>query len=279
MATASPVGLRSRDVGTKLLTAQLSQLKKELIAHSDDSFKKLSRELSKFENQLNKIESVVSELETKLVAKIEAEVEVVNNKVRKLEDKIISIESQLQALDKRCCEIDEIRLKVHNDSNLKEKEITSDAVIFGIPFISGESLKSVFNLICHNINFQPPQIKDVFRIKPKTSEKHGLVIIKFFSPYDRNRVLKAFGDFRRQNHSAVSFQPEWMDVPVNIFIHESLKPDTRKLLQAAIIEKRNKKIFNVFSLRGVIHVRLHKGSESISISSLDELQCLISKSE
>ena len=62
METASPLGLRSRDVGTKLLTAQLSQLKKELITNSDGSFKKLSKELFKFENQINKIETVITEL-------------------------------------------------------------------------------------------------------------------------------------------------------------------------------------------------------------------------
>lgn len=120
-----------------------------------------------------------------------------------------------------------------------------------------------------------PPIRDIFRVKPRAATNNKAVVVKFHCQADRNRTLKAFADFRKSSHSPVTYTANGVETENFIYIHESLTPNIRKLVQLAVSLKRKKAIANAFTLRGTLYVRLKEGDEAVLIQSADHLKSLI----
>lgn len=251
-------------VTLKSILSEMGEMEKRLREHAEQFVNKLSTELSA--------------VETKLMTKIENEIKLMSERANNIEDRIASIESELSNVDKLSVEINKLRQEVDqvraNRSDCTVGDIASDAIVFGIPKFDSENLKSIFNQVCRSINYLAPQIRDIFRVTPKNTPHHNapVVIIKFYTPFDRNRTLKAFSDFRRNNRASVSMRLAGFECDSTFRIYESLTAENRNLLQRAIQLKREKKIWNAFSFRGNIYIRTNKNTEAQQILNEQALQ-------
>lgn len=247
----------------KNILSEMGEMEKRLQKHAEQLVSKLSIELTA--------------VETKLMNKIENDIKLISERANDIEDRIASIESELSNADKLSVEIDALRKEVEDiKTNRLERtvgDIASDAIIFGIPNFEAVNLKSIFNQVCRSIDFLAPQIRDIFRVTSKTKPNNTpIVIVKFYTPFDRNRTLKAFSDFRRNNRISVSMRSAGFDCDTSFRIYESLNADSRKILQLATQIKREKKIWNAFSSRGKIYIRPDKNTEAIYIPNEQALR-------
>lgn len=248
---------------------EMKDMEKRLQLHAENLFNKLSSELDAVQEKLGQ-----------KVTEIEREIKIINERSNDIEDRIASIESDFTNVDSLGKEIKVLRGEL---AELKSKQrdctvvdTSSDAVIFGVPVSDSENLKSIFNQVCRSIDFLSPQIRDIFRVRPKNSHlKSNVVIVKFYTPFDRNRTLKVFSDYRRRNKCVVSMRSAGFDIDSTFCIFESLDIFNRKILQLAVKQKRERKFWSVFSTRGKVYVRVQKNSEAIVVPDEESLMKLI----
>lgn len=216
-------------------------------------------------------------IESTLLHKIESEISLFHERAKVIEDRLASVESELNVIDALNKEINLLKSKFDSTKfvNNQRPDISTDAIIFGIPFVESENLKSVFNQVSHAIDFLPPQIRDIFRIKAKNLNKNTAVIIKFYTPFDRNRVLKAFSDYRRKIKDSINLSTIGFAWDTTFKIYESLDAESRKLLQTAHSYRRDGKLSNVFSSRGRIFVRPARNAEAVHILSEKDLEAYV----
>lgn len=254
------------------------------VVNSDDGVLSLSTMLCEMRlmetRLLTHAEKIVGDLankllliESTLLRKIENEISLFHERAKVIEDRLASVESELNVIDTLNKEINLLKSKFHSTKfvNNQRPDISTDAIIFGIPFEESENLKSVFNQVSHAIDFLPPQIRDIFRIKAKNLNRNTAVIIKFYTPFDRNRVLKAFSDYRRKIKDSINLRTIGFAWDTTFKIYESLDAESRKLLQTAHSYRRDGKLSNVFSSRGRIFVRPARNAEAVHILSDKDL--------
>lgn len=272
----SPANKRKLNVSSGSINKQTKTTKIDEGAHTITSVlceMKLMEERLQTNNEImfNRLSNELSLVETKLSNKIESEIKIIQERAKQLEDRIITIESELTIVAKLSTEIEILKKELlatkTKQVNNTVKDITSDAIIFGINFVEFENLKSIFNQVCRSIDYLPPQIRDIFRVKPKDPEnKNTAVIVKFYTPFDRNRCLKAFSDYRKRSNGTVSMRSAGFNFDTVFRIYESLDIENRKLLQKAVQYKRDGKLVSVFSARGKIFVRLQRKSEAVLVA-------------
>lgn len=249
------------------ILSEMRDMESRLQLHVDELFEKLS--------------TAFNALEVRLVEKIEKEIKGITERVNAIEDRVATIESELDRINKVSTAIEEIRKEIElvkvKENICTVEQFEADAVIFGIPYCESENLKSNFNQVCRYIDYLAPQIRDIFRIRPKsaTNSNNTVVVVKFYTAFDRNRTLKAFSEFRRKNRGVVLMRKAGFDCETAFRIYESLNVPSRKILQLAIRQKRDKKFWSVFSLRGKVYVRLQRNSEAIHVPDEATLMRLI----
>lgn len=259
------------DEGTLTIKTVLSEMRlmeERLQAKNQEVLDRLSRELSL--------------VEAKLLSKIECEIQLIQERVNHIEDRIASIESELTTVDRLSNDIETLRKEIYDikaiEDRKSEKDITSDAIIFGIEYIEGENLKTIFNQVSRFIDFLPPPVRDIFRVRPKNQlNQNSAVVVKFYTPFDRNRCLKAFSEYRRRTNGPVSMRSAGFNSELNFRIYESLTSENRKLLQLAVKYKKERKLVSAFSIRGKIHVRLAFGSDALQVNDENDLEHAIQK--
>lgn len=242
-----------------LLLGEMKQMEARLQAHAEKTVGELANKLKL--------------IETTLFEKIEKEISLFHKRAEEIESRITSVETELKIIDSLNKEISVLKNKLENTVvNKQLPDFSSDAVIFGIPFEESENLKSVFNQVSHAIDFLPPQIRDIFRIKSKNPNKNSAVIIKFYTPFDRNKVLKAFSDYRRKIRDSVKLNKLGFSWDTTFKIYESLDAESRNILQTAHKYRRDGKLSNVFSSRGRIFVRPARNADPVLIRSEKDLE-------
>lgn len=255
------------DVTLEFVLQELNAMEMRLQKHTDDTYARLSNDLN--------------EMEKKLLTKIDNDIKLLQDRANDIEDRLASIETDWHLVDQNVKEIDQLKNRVSllEQKNIKEpivKDISGDAIVFGIPYENCENLKTIFNKVCLSIDYMVPQIRDIFRVNNRSStNKNTAVIVKFYSPFDRNRTLKAFSEFRRRTKGPVSLRLAGFDCDSAFRIYESLNYETRRLLQLAVKRKQEKKFWSAFSARGNVYVRLGKDTEPILVNNENSLNDII----
>lgn len=241
----------------------LSGIEAKLSEKLDANVAALSKELSqRYDNQLNEIST-----------KYEQQLSALALRVSEAEKKLNNNQCQPELLEKiNCVPALEARINELAEAN-QRAEHSSDAIIFGLP-IETKCLRSAFNQVCRSIDLLAPRLKDIFRPKRQTGDFSSVVVAKFFSQGDRNRTLKAFSEYRFRNKAAVNLRTAGFECDGFFYIHESIDEPARKLLQKAVKLKKEKKLYNAFTLRGVVHVRCERNSTALPIKTQDDLDAI-----
>lgn len=246
--------------------------------------------LKSTENKIQLMEERIQERISGLYTQLSGEIASLERKFSvKLQESIESISVRVEKVESRCCRLEEdsavvigisaelskVREELDKLKEVKQSEHSSDAVIFGLPFSNEEKLSDIFDCICKTIEFTPPPIRNIFRTKRTTERPNSAVIVKFHSSFDRTRTLSAFSRYGKKNHSSVSLKSVGFDSDNTISIFESLSVDNRKILQAAIKLRKQKKLHSAFSRRGGVFVRMSANSEPIAVTNNSELSDLV----
>ena len=202
-----------------------------------------------------------------------------------------SLVPQYEALRMRVCELEKNTLKqdtiisslnqcVQKHENLS---IASDLRIDGIPFVDNEDLTTIFNNICTAIGFSPPIVKSIFRFKkfgrnPRTN-KNTTIIVKLYTPTEKNDLLYRASQFRRNNKCTLSLRQAGFDSDASIYINESLSKTNHALLKAALQLKKENKIYAAYTHRGRIYIKTENNASPVHISSINSLIMLPNNSE
>lgn len=160
---------------------------------------------------------------------------------------------------------------------LERKEIACDAVLFGVPMVPDENLKSLFNRLCHSIACKPPTLVNIFRSKnPNKNNNNNStatppIVLKFSNSQERNAVLISAANFRKQNASELRLVDLGIDSGNSCYFNESLTRQTRFLLNSALRLKRKKQLFSVFTKYGLVYAKKVVNGKSFLIESSEDL--------
>ena len=160
--------------------------------------------------------------------------------------------------------------------DLQKKEVSCDAILFGIPALPDENLTNLFNTLCHTIKCKPPPLTNIFRTKKSNNNSStSPIVIKFCNSYERNTVLMSAANHRKQHGTELRL-PDFGIDSVSIsthrcFLNENLTKQTRFLLNSALSLKRKKQLIGVHTKQGNVYVKNTPNGKSFLIESSQDL--------
>lgn len=269
------------------LTANLNSIKSPRISNFTSNtqiWHKLEERLAVIEEQ-NKIIIEQNELtNTKIAELIEFKLHF-DDKIAAVENRLLNLETEALVVQSLKNEILDIRRELNRCENLT---VASDLRINGIPRYDNENLFQIFYKICDTININRPHITSIFRLKKanrrqtnQANQNNNInhvadptIIVRFESHLDRNFVLKSVANFIRMRKGFLCLNDIGFDSNTAIFIKENLTPCNFRILIEALRLKKQQQLSTVFSMRGIVYVKLNDTEDSRRIETLDELQNL-----
>lgn len=242
------------------------------------------------------------ECEERIVNVFESKIQIMGKEISLLNDKICALEAVAEeinsckrelstAIEKICrleSESEQTHLLANDVEILKQKlrvyennAVACDLRINGVPYTENENLNIIFQHICQVIHTSVPAIKSIFRSKNLNNKRDNIspdavIIVRMWSPYDKNFFLKTLSSFKKANKD-FRFCLRHIGVDSNclFFINENLTQTNYQILQAAVRLKRQKIIHSAFTLRGSVYVKKrpddkpYRIDECLQLCSLD----------
>lgn len=228
-------------------------------------------------NIIEKLNNRMSEIETKLLSEInslKSEFEILNDRISVVEAQCSEITELRKEMD--CLKSDMYVMR--NKISKQENSMVSDELrITGIPYIPNEDLMLHFNNLCGALQIQGPRCRSIFRvggIKHKAVHPDSSIIMKMDTPYDKNYVLKCINNYKKNNKCNLKLNIIGFDSDVNFFVNENLTATNYNIFKTALKCRKMDKISSVFTLRGIVHIRINAGDEPVCVNSIDELNNL-----
>lgn len=213
------------------------------------------------------------------VRAIEDKISILSVRVEELNDKINIIENKneqkQQIVQNMQSELKILKKQLSQQENLK---VSCNFRLCGVPFLKNEHLPTILQNLCTSLNVMPPNFKSIQRLKqnknnPATTND-GVILVKLFSPQERNNILKAANVFKRENKTPLPLRLIGFDTDVPFFINEDLTNANYKILKEAISIKKKKQISAAFTLRGLVYVKRFDAATPICVESVDYLNNL-----
>lgn len=225
-------------------------------------------------------ESIQTELTT-MRNEINAKLE---EKLNQMNDKIETVKTNVQSqLDVMKTDIANIQNQPNiNDDDYMRFAKSSELKIKGIEHSTHENLNgiiaSIANIVGFDINnpINIPTIVRPYKLNPITKARTPapIVIIKFIANHIRDEFYSLYlGKFAGKQQ----FMSEHIGLsPGNrIIIGESLTQPNYSILYAASQSKREGKLVQVFTQKGLVHIRINKMDKPIAIRSIRQLEILL----
>lgn len=258
------------DGEVSMFKSLLIEFEERLEARYDEYIKECKSLLTDFEHKLfSDINKKVIDMNIELNT-LKSELHTMTERARHLETSAAntqSIQKELQIL----------KNKVNQHEN---KSISCDLRLNEIPFSADEDLYRIFENICKTINTSIPAVKTIYRLqnhnnKHKVNSRDAVIIVRMWSPYDKNHFLKTFANYRKINKG---FFFRLRHIGINsenkFFVNENLSSTNFKLLRAATRLKKDNYIHSAFTLRGLVYIKKTQSDQAILVDDLDHLNCL-----
>lgn len=126
-----------------------------------------------------------------------------------LMDKIINVTDRVKNLESSSTDVINMKKEIKSlQTQLKRHEnnsVACDLRINGIPFEKSEDLTDMFIKICSVIGVSVPAIKSIYRLqnqnnRNKNDSRDAAIIVKMWSPYDKNFFLKSLTNFKKTHN-------------------------------------------------------------------------------
>lgn len=195
------------------------------------------------------------------------EINTISERVTKLEtvtDELLALKSEIKSL----------KIQTLKNAN---SIVACDLRLNGIPFKDEENLSEMFDKICKTINISTPRTKSIFRLqnknnKAKEDSPDAVIIVKLFSPYDKNFFLKSLGIYKKENKTNLLLKLLDFDSEKTFNIKENLTNSNYKILREAITLKKANKLHSAYTFRGLVYVKLNKDDGPSCIEHIDALE-------
>lgn len=198
----------------------------------------------------------------------------IKNNLSELSERVNNIEKSIPNIKAIHQELNYLKSKIEHQENLN---VSYNLRICGVPYTENENLFDLYSNLCNFLNMPQPNIKSIQRIRSKTDKKNknsasdGVILVKFFSPQERNFVLRSIANYKRDCKTQLTLDILGKKSNTVFYVNEDLTNRNYKILQAAVKLKNKSIISAAFTMRGLVYVKTSHGSRAIRIDSLEKL--------
>lgn len=276
MPTNTPAQKRLREVmqnsllGNACKTPRLINTESPLkfITIMDKRFDKLTEQLQSI------IETKFNECKDNLLSEIDKRFNTIKCGLDELNKRVTHLESVAVEFKTMQDEIKSLKTKMKRQEN---NTVACDLRLNEIPFSENENLMDIFSDICNAIQVSVPAVKSIYRLqnqnnKNKTDSKDAVIIVKMWSPYDKNYFLKSFASFKKLNKGFFfCLRHIGINSDNKFYVNENLTATNFNILRAAVRMKKRKYIHSAFTMRGLVYI---KKTANDNLTLIDDINCL-----
>lgn len=278
--------LQNSILGNATKTPRLTHTESPLkfIAIMNKQFDKLTEQLT--EQIQTIIETKFQEHKNNLLCELDKRF---NERFNEIKNDLNEVTNRVNQLESVAVEITIMKEEIKNlKTQLKRQEnktVARELRIIGIPLYTNENLLDIFGNICSTIGISLPAIKTIYRLrnqnnKHKTNITDAPIIVKMWSPYDKNFFLKSLSNFKKANKDFFfTLNHIGFEADTKFFVNESLTVENYQILRAAMRMKKEKHIHSAFSMRGLVYVKLSADGQLIRIDDYKQLNTIAPGSE
>lgn len=253
---------------------RIMQVVDKRIDRETETLKSLLRESDKkYENQIEIFKSLLIEFENRLLSELDKRMLDMKRELVAITERVTSLETVTGEIDKLKNEIKSLKIQSLKNANAI---VACDLRINGIPYNNGENVLELFENICKMMKISTPGIKSIFRLqnknnKTKFNSPDAVIIVKFFSPYDKNFFLKSVGLYKKLNNSYLMLKNLGFQSEKTFNINENLTNTNYKIFREAVLLKKRQKLHSAYTFRGLVYVKRVKDDDPICIEDMDAL--------
>lgn len=246
---------KNNEIICEKIDEKIRESEKRIVDLFERKFDEIRRDVSVLTKRVDALETVSSE------------VIVLTKEVNNLK----TVSSDIDALKK---EINVLKIELDKRDN---SSVASDIRINGVPCFDNENLPQIYQNLCNNLRINSPALKSIFRLRHTRSTPNNsdaTIIVKFFTPYQRNMFLKSIAYDIKQN-GPLKLSILGFDTNVPFYVNENLTPLNYGIYLQALRMKRDKILESVYTRRGKVNVKLHNTDDFYQILSIEDLYKLL----
>ena len=231
------------------------------------------------------MEEFRNEIKSELAAELDAQIK---QQFAGVEGDLNYCKEKLQSAEDTAVEVQQLHSTINNlHARLSKQEsyaVAANLRIVGIPQEDNENLVTIFGKISETINITAPAVVAAYRMKHKQNKKRNKqrlasdtsIIIKLRSEDEKINFLKSIITFKKNsNLTNLNLSHAGFNSQAPIFINECLSKNNYNILSNAIAYKKQKRLRSVFTLRGVVHVKVNEQDEPFRVETTQKLEVLI----
>lgn len=242
----------------------------------DKRFEKITDVMKKIAQESEAhMKTIIQESEDRMLRELDKRFDEIKRDISSITDRVDKLETVAADIVSLKSEVNNLKTQLQRQEN---SLVASDLRINGIPYMKDEVLFEVFDSICYALNISTPAVKSIYRLqnhnnKDQYASRDAVIMVKLFSPYDKNFVLKSIANFRKA-HKTKSLYLDHIgynsDRP--FYVNENLTTLNYKILQAATKFKNAGRLKSVFAMRGIVYVKFDGNEQAVRIESIEELE-------
>lgn len=239
----------------------------------DSSFKLIQILEKKFDKQNESIKSLLMDSEARLLAEFNKRMDSLTNDFKELGERVQQLETVADEFVAMKSEIKNLKTQIRVQEN---SLVASELRINNVPFYDNEDLFEIFTSICNVIKTPIPAVSALYRLKNannkiKTNSPDAVIVVKLMSAYDRNFFLKSLSVHRKsQRDFCFRLNDIGFGSQAKFYVNENLTQSNYKILQAALKIKKQNRLQAVFTIRGLVYVK---------VSATDTPRCILDDCE
>lgn len=246
-------------------------MKTPRLSSNDSPFKLLNLVDKRFESLQNLLKTMFQESEARLEKMFDAKLNDLLKDMQSINERVTKLETVVDEVKNLKGEVQTLKSQLQRQEN---SLIASDLRINGIPYHKEEDLLSVFNDICNTLQINTPMVKSIYRLQNQNNRVKGfspdaVIIVKLYSPYDKNFILKTLTQFRQVNKTNFLLNHIGYGSNAPFYVNENLTSSNHKILLSTLKLKKSKHIFTTFTNRDLVYLKMvppnkceNKNSES-----------------
>lgn len=261
----------------KNINAQNEGLKLQLDAQQKEMKENASLLTKEIENSRNMLKTEMTQLVDNMRLEFKAEIDNINNKI---DTSATATAESMNAMNEKFNGLDSKIKYIEND--FERLSHLNELKLIGIPTIANENLADTFTKLANVIGYDttnPSNIPATTRMitRNKITNEMALaptIILKFAA----NHMKEAFYSLylRLLPKKKLSAKDLGFTIENRIIIGENLSQHNHELFIAASNMKRDKKLSQVFTVNGIVNVKIQKGGRTHEIRHKQQLETLTS---
>lgn len=228
------------------------QLQKTVIAQAATINDKIDQKINSLESKINSLSASVDERIDNITSNIRSHIEpVVTELIKPI---ITTLESRIEKLER--------------------ESLMLNLVVTGVPWQSNENINDIVTRICQTLNFstEANALPGFYRISTKTQTQHSKtitsppIVLKFWNYDQKQHFFRLYLGKKSLNLKHLGHA-----TPSRIYINEMLTAVNKTIFIKARQLQREKRIYQSYTIRGLVVVKRTEQSKNEFIYSVEQL--------